>query len=68
VLLLALSAWFCWQLLSNQLATGTRSYALQIPAWYYSAGLPFGFALVLIRYVQHAREAWAKLDEEAGHA
>jgi TRAP-type C4-dicarboxylate transport system permease small subunit len=68
VLLLALSAWFCWQLLSNQLATGTRSYALQIPAWYYSAGLPFGFALVLIRYVQHAREAWAKLDEEVGHA
>lgn len=64
VLLLALSAWFCWQLLSNQMATGTRSYALQIPAWYYSAGLPFGFALVLIRYIQHARDAWREFDEE----
>ncbi|MDZ5698703.1 TRAP transporter small permease [Chelativorans sp. M5D2P16] len=69
VLLLALSTWFSWQLLSNQLATGSRSYALQVPAWYYSAGLPFAFALVLIRYVQHARETWRALDEGAdGHA
>lgn len=69
VLLLALSAWFCWQLLSNQIASGTRSYGLQIPAWYYSAGLPFGFVLVLIRYVQHAHESWRRLDaEEVGNA
>lgn len=68
-LLLGLSAWFSWQLLSNQLATGSRSYGLQIPAWYYSAGLPFGFALVLIRYVQYTREAWSELSaEETGHA
>jgi TRAP-type C4-dicarboxylate transport system permease small subunit len=64
VVLLALSAWFCWQLLVNQISTGTRSYALQIPAWYYSVGLPFGFALVLVRYVQYARESWREPEEE----
>lgn len=57
-LLLALSAWFCWQLVTNQMSSGIRSYALQIPAWYYSVALPFGFALVLIRYLQYARDAW----------
>ncbi|MFN6943091.1 MAG: TRAP transporter small permease, partial [Parvibaculum sp.] len=57
-LLLALSAWFCWQLVTNQMSSGIRSYALQIPAWYYSVGLPFGFALILIRYLQYARDAW----------
>lgn len=57
-LLLFLSAWFCWELITNQMSSGIRSYALQIPAWYYSVGLPFGFALVLIRYLQHAREVW----------
>ncbi|WP_024588267.1 TRAP transporter small permease [Aliihoeflea sp. 2WW] len=57
-LLLALSAWFCWQLVTNQMSSGIRSYALQIPAWYYSVGLPFGFALILIRYLQYAQEVW----------
>jgi TRAP-type C4-dicarboxylate transport system permease small subunit len=57
--LLALSAWFCWQLVTNQMASGIRSYALQIPAWYYSVALPFGFALILIRYLQYARDAFA---------
>jgi TRAP-type C4-dicarboxylate transport system permease small subunit len=59
VLLLALSAYYCWQLLMNQMASGTRSYALQLPAWYYTIGLPFGFALILVRYVQHALVALA---------
>ncbi|WP_274427110.1 TRAP transporter small permease [Chelativorans sp. YIM 93263] len=69
VILLALSTWFCWQLFVNQVTSGTRSYALQVPAWYYSVGLPFAFALVLIRYVQHARDTWRELDaEEATHA
>lgn len=54
-LLLALSAWFAWILVQNQLASGMRSYALQLPSWTYSAVLPFGFALVLIRYLQHLR-------------
>ncbi|MFI0396769.1 TRAP transporter small permease [Paracoccus jiaweipingae] len=54
VLLLGLSAWFCWQLVVNTMASGTRSYALGLPQWTYYAALPFGFALVLIRYVQAA--------------
>ncbi len=58
-LLLAMSAYFCWQLVTNQMASGIRSYALQIPAWYYSVGLPLGFALILIRYLQHARSTWS---------
>jgi TRAP-type C4-dicarboxylate transport system permease small subunit len=57
-LLLALSAWFCWQLVTNQMSSGIRSYALQIPAWYYSVAMPFGFALILIRYLQYAQEVW----------
>ena len=58
-ILLALSAYFCWQLVTHQMTSGIRSYALQIPAWYYSIGMPLGFALILIRYLQHARAAWA---------
>ncbi|MBU3029222.1 TRAP transporter small permease [Paracoccus marinaquae] len=54
VLLLAASIWFSWQLVLNQMGTGMRSYALGLPLWWYSAALPFGFALVLIRYVQAA--------------
>jgi TRAP-type C4-dicarboxylate transport system permease small subunit len=64
VLLLALSAWFMWQLLSHQMASGTRSYALQVPAWYYSVGLPFGFGLVLLRYVEHVLDNWRDLNAE----
>lgn len=64
-LLLALSAWFAWGTLSNQLASGIRSYALGLPAWYYQAAVPFGFALILIRYLQHAREV---LRDPGGHS
>ncbi|WBU54580.1 TRAP transporter small permease [Paracoccus sp. SCSIO 75233] len=54
VLLLAMSAWFSWQALVNLIGNGMRSYALQIPAWYYQAAVPFGFALIIIRYLQYA--------------
>lgn len=54
VLLLAMSAWFSWQALVNLLNNGMKSYALQIPAWYYQAGVPFGFALIIVRYLQYA--------------
>lgn len=54
VLLLGLSGWFCWQLVLNTIASGTRSYALGLPQWGYYVALPLGFALVLIRYVQAA--------------
>ena len=58
VLLLALSAWFCLEMALNQHETGVRSYALQIPAWYYSIGLPLGFALIIVRHLQHAVDLW----------
>ncbi|NHF72784.1 TRAP transporter small permease [Paracoccus xiamenensis] len=56
VLLLAMSAWFSWQALVNLWNNGMKSYALQIPAWYYQAAVPFGFALIILRYLQHARD------------
>ncbi len=58
VLLLALSTWFTLEMALNQQASGVRSYALQIPGWYYSIGLPLGFALIIIRYIQHTLDAW----------
>ena len=65
VVLLAASAWFTWELLTNQISSGIRSYALQIPAWYYSIALPFAFALVIVRYIQHALGEWNDLRNEA---
>lgn len=58
VALLAASAWFSWATLMNQMNSGIRSYALGLPAWWYQVALPFGFALVILRYVQHAVETW----------
>jgi TRAP-type C4-dicarboxylate transport system permease small subunit len=54
--LLGLSAWYCGQLVATQMASGTTSYALRVPAWYYTAGLPVCFVLVAVRYLQHALE------------
>lgn len=69
VLLLGLSAWYCWQLVVNQQTSGIRSYGLRIPAWYYSAALPFGFALIIVRYLQYAlehhRREWAREADRA---
>lgn len=62
--LLALTAWFAWRLLSNQIGSGVRSYALQLPMWYYSAALPLGFLLILVRTVEHARD-WLRGDPGA---
>ena len=56
VFLLAMSAWFSWQALVNLYGNGMKSYALQIPAWYYQAGVPFGFALIIVRYLQYAAQ------------
>jgi TRAP-type C4-dicarboxylate transport system permease small subunit len=56
VFLLAMSAWFSWATLSNLYGNGMRSYALGIPAWYYQVAVPFGFALIIVRYLQHALE------------
>lgn len=56
VALLSLTAWFVWELLGNQLRSGVRSYALQLPMWYYSAALPLGFLLILVRTIEYARD------------
>ncbi|QCO55977.1 TRAP transporter small permease [Pseudorhodobacter turbinis] len=56
--LLAASAWFSWASLMNLMDNGMRSYALGVPAWWYQAALPFGFALVIVRYLQHAAEVF----------
>jgi TRAP-type C4-dicarboxylate transport system permease small subunit len=56
VALLGFSAWFSWDAMMNIRRVGMRSYALGLPAWYYQAALPFGFGLVIIRYLQHAWE------------
>ncbi|SHF63412.1 TRAP-type C4-dicarboxylate transport system, small permease component [Loktanella atrilutea] len=58
LILLAASAWFSWVTAMNQIESGMRSYALGLPAWWYQIGLPFGFALIIIRYLQHAAETW----------
>lgn len=54
--LLALSAWYSWELVVNQYSSGIRSYGLRLPAWYYSVAMPLGFAIVTLRYAQHALE------------
>lgn len=54
VALLSLSAWFSWEAMMNIRRVGMRSYGLGLPAWYYQAALPFGFALIILRYLQHA--------------
>ena len=64
VLLLVASAWFSWATLMNQIGSGIRSYALGVPAWWYQVGLPFGFALIIIRYLQHAVEMWRPTRQE----
>jgi TRAP-type C4-dicarboxylate transport system permease small subunit len=54
VTLLAFSAWFSWEAMMNIKRVGMRSYGLGLPAWYYQAALPLGFALIILRYLQHA--------------
>ncbi|MAA98933.1 MAG: C4-dicarboxylate ABC transporter permease [Stappia sp.] len=68
LLLLLLSAWFCLELVQNQLSSGIRSYALQVPAWYYSIAVPFGFFLIAVRLAQHLVDEWRALTKaERGH-
>ncbi|MFC0198865.1 TRAP transporter small permease [Paracoccus rhizosphaerae] len=56
VLLLVLSAWFAWQALLTLYANGLKSYALGIPAWWYQAGVPFAFLLIVLRFLQHSAQ------------
>lgn len=66
VLLLVLSAWFSLELVFNQIGSGTVSYGLQLPAWYYSVGLPAGFMLVALRYIQHAIGVYREMNGSTG--
>ena len=52
--LLLLAAWFCIELVRNQIASGVTTAGLQLPAWYYTAALPLGFVLIALRTVQYA--------------
>ncbi|GGG73990.1 hypothetical protein GCM10011415_22980 [Salipiger pallidus] len=52
VVLLLLAAWYCWELVANQLASGVTSPGLGVPAWYYSVALPFAFVLIAIRTIE----------------
>ncbi len=61
VVLLAAAVWYTGQLVANQLANGSVTYALQVPAWWYSVGLPVGFLLVMLRFVQGALAAFKAL-------
>lgn len=61
--LLCLSAYFSWEVLSNQFSSGTRSYGLGLPAWYYHIAIPFGFVLIAIRFLQRS---WQELTGTAG--
>ncbi|MEY8096878.1 TRAP transporter small permease [Falsihalocynthiibacter sp. S25ZX9] len=54
VLLLALSAWYCGEMVINQRASGIVSAGLQVPSWYYSLALPLGFLMIAVRLVQGA--------------
>jgi len=56
VLLLILSAYFSLEVMLHQLSSGIRSYGLSLPAWYYQVAVPFGFALIIIRYLQRLVE------------
>jgi len=68
VVLLAASAYFSWQVLINLMTNGMQSYGLGSPAWYYQAAVPFGFALILIRYLQHAVAVFRGTEADAGVA
>ncbi|MFW5834182.1 MAG: TRAP transporter small permease [Pseudomonadota bacterium] len=52
--LLLLAMWHTGELVQRQIESGVKSYALFIPGWYYTIGLPIGFLLVLVRYVERA--------------
>lgn len=70
VTLLALSAWYSWEAMMNIRRVNMRSYALGLPAWYYQAALPLGFALIILRYLQHAwsvMRAGPDAGVDAGH-
>ena len=60
-ILLLLSTWFTGELVANQMRSGTTSYGLQLPAWWYTIGLPLAFLLffaLLYNWFRRRRFAW----------
>lgn len=49
---MAMLAWAGWRQIQSQIALGTTSEALGIPEWIYTAALPVGALLVIVRVLQ----------------
>jgi TRAP-type C4-dicarboxylate transport system permease small subunit len=49
---MAMVAWAGWWQIQSQIALGTTSEALGIPEWIYTAALPVGALLVIVRMLQ----------------
>lgn len=60
-ILLAAVIWYTVALTLNEYGSGLRSYALGVPNWLYSLGLPIGFAFVLLRVAQASLEEYRKM-------
>jgi C4-dicarboxylate transporter DctQ subunit len=49
---MAVLAWAGWRQIQSQIALGTTSEALGIPEWIYTAALPVGALLIIVRVLQ----------------
>lgn len=63
IITLLLCSKFTYNLLANQYASGVVSSALQIPQWYYTLIVPFGFVILLIRQIELAVAEFKQLGE-----
>jgi C4-dicarboxylate transporter, DctQ subunit len=52
---MAVILWAGWRQIQSQIALNTTSEALGIPEWIYSAALPVGAAVVIVRVLQALR-------------
>lgn len=62
--LLLVSAWLCLEMVQTQMSNGMRSYALQVPAWYYTVAMPLGFLLIALRLGEHLVGEWREIAHE----
>lgn len=62
--LLLIAAYYCYEMVVNQKQDGVLSSGLQIPVWYYSLALPFGFLLIALRLVQHTISVFRQTNKE----
>lgn len=52
VFTLSVMFYFMLDLLSNQYQSGITSSAMQVKVWYYTALLPLGFAIMIVRQIE----------------